>query len=243
MFGGIIEALGSVVAVRPGGAAVRLEVDLRDLPVAPGGAGALAGLARGASVAVNGACLTLAEARGTVGGFDVIPETWKLTNLSRLRVGDRVNLERALRLGDRIDGHLVQGHVDGLARIESIDRAGGEWRLWFTAPEDLRPYLVPKGSVTLDGVSLTLAGAAAAGGGLTPVEASAAAPGRYAVALIPTTLERTTLGQRRAGDELNLETDVVARIVVQRFEQLMGGAGTRPEGVTWDTLRAAGFVS
>jgi len=155
-------------------------------------------LPHGASVAVNGVCLTIAEHRDKAAGFDVIPETLRRTNLGRLAPGGRVNLERSLRVGDRSDGHFVQGHVDGTGRVVAIDRAAGEWLLWTATPDNLRPYIVEKGSITIDGVSLTIA---------------AVKPDRFAVALIPTTLERTTLGALAVGGRVNLETDILARTV------------------------------
>ena len=179
----------------------------------------------GASVAVNGACLTLAALRGTDGEFDVVPETWERTTLRTLRPRDSVNLERSLRLGDRIDGHFVQGHVDGTAAVEAVDRAGGEWRLHLRTDPALAPYLVAKGSVAVDGVSLTIVDAA---------------EGRFSVALIPTTLERTVLGTRRPGDLVNIETDILARLIVRRLDQLLADGGTR--GLTLERLAAAGFL-
>jgi riboflavin synthase len=219
MFSGIIESLGTVVAVRPAPseltAATRIEIDggalLRDLPA-------------GASVAVNGACLTLAQPASTAAAFDVIPETLSRTNLSRLAVGHRVNLERSLRLGDRIDGHFVQGHVDGLGVLRRIDRAGQEYKLWIDPPVRLMPCMIEKGSVALDGVSLTIVDLDGAG---------------FSVALIPTTLERTTLGGRRPGDALNIETDVLARLVLRQVDEMLSGRARA--GVTWQQLQAAGF--
>ena len=228
MFAGIIEKVGRVVGVREtrtptGERALRLELEL---------AGLLDGLQLGASVAVNGACLTLAEQRPPIGGFDVIPETWQATTLSDLRAGAAVNLERALRVGDRIDGHFVQGHVDGVGTVDSLEQRGGEFKLWVRAPEELSPYIVRKGSIAIDGVSLTV----------VDVE-----PPRFSVALIPTTLNDTVLRDRQAGSRVNLETDILARIVVARLGALLPGAehGTSPApaGVSWEQLREGGFAS
>lgn len=227
MFAGIVENLGIVTGLHDrGGGPVRLDIR----PHAP----IFDELPLGASVAVNGACLTLASRADGIGGFDVIPETWRATNLHRLGVGDRVNLERSLRVGDRIDGHFVQGHVDGLAAVDEVDTRDGEWKLWTRIDERIRAYLVRKGSVTLDGVSLTI----------VDVE-----PTRFSVALIPTTLEHTTLGDRRAGDLLNIESDILARMLVARMDAMLGGAlpreteRTAKPGITWDTLRDAGYVA
>jgi riboflavin synthase len=188
----------------------------------------LSGVPLGASVAVNGVCLTLAEQNGPIGGFDVIPETWRLTNLSQLSQGDWVNLERSLRVGDRIDGHFVQGHVDGVGTVERIER-GGEWRVLLRADEALARFIVRKGSIALDGVSLTVVDAAG---------------GQFSVALIPTTLERTTLGALRVGGRVNIETDILARMIVARVDALLSGAASEQRrGVTKELLRQSGFAS
>lgn len=230
MFAGIVERVCRVVSVRRSGgdgdgpdarpqSAVRLEIELRDL---------LDGLPLGASVAINGVCLTLAEHRGSIGGFDVVPETWRLTNLRTLQSGHRVNAERALRVGDRIDGHFVQGHVDGLGKIDRIERGGGEYKVWVAAADELMPYIVRKGSIALDGISLTVA----------EVDGN-----RFSVALIPTTLERTILDGRQAGDLINIETDILARLVVSRLEAFVSGKGSRSgDGLTWERLQESGFL-
>ena len=190
MFTGIVEGTGTVVAlaVAAGGGA-RLAVE----------APFLAGdLRLGESVAVNGCCLTVAEP--TPGGFaaDLVAETLRRTALGGLAAGARVNLERPMTLGGRLGGHLVQGHVDGVARI--LDRApvGGGEEVRVELPPDLERYVVEKGSIAVDGVSLTVAGVG---------------PGWFAVALVPHTLEVTTLGRRRPGDPVQLEVDVVAKYV------------------------------
>jgi riboflavin synthase len=220
MFAGIIERVGKVAAVRPGKDAVRLEVDLGDL---------LVDLALGASVAINGVCLTLADRRGAVGGFDVVPETWRVTGLSSLQAGDPVNAERSLRVGDRLDGHFVQGHVDGVGKVERIEREQSGYKVWVSAGADLMRYLVRKGSVALDGTSLTI----------VDVEKN-----RFSVVLIPTTRERTVLGVRRPGDSVNIETDILARLVVSRLEGLTGGNAdaTAGDGLTWRRLQESGFL-
>ena len=224
MFAGIIERVCTVDRVQSGAQSMRLEIRLG--PLADG-------LTPGASVAVNGVCLTLTEQRGGIGAFDVVPETWRLTTLADLRPGDRVNAERALRLGDRIDGHFVQGHVDGVGRVRAVRRAGSEYVLSICPPDELRPYIVRKGSITLDGTSLTIA---------------AVGPGEFSVALIPTTLERTVLAERRPGDRVNIETDILARMIVQRLDALLQ-AGASPDaarqpsaGLTLDRLRESGFA-
>jgi riboflavin synthase len=210
MFTGLVEALGTVrgvQSVRSGRSLIIAEPAL-----APE-------LAIGDSVAINGACLTVVERDRETFRFQAGPETLLRTNLGELATGDRVNLERALHLGDRLGGHLVQGHVDGMGRITDRHRQG-EWEVvWFSCPAALAEQMVSKGSVAVDGVSLTLVDVAAEG---------------FSVALIPHTLERTTLGFKAAGATVNLETDLLAKYV---WKCLRGG------GVNLDTLRQAGFVS
>ena len=195
MFTGIVEELGEVVAVEPQTDAVRLTLH---------GPLVTADAVHGASIAVNGVCLTVVGLTGD-GSFtaDVMQETLTRSSLGALAVGSRVNLERPVTLADRLGGHLVQGHVDGTGAI--VDRTPGEhWEVVrISLPEDLGRYVVEKGSVTVDGVSLTV------------VEVGA---DWFTVSLIPTTLELTTLGQKKMGDLVNLEVDVIAKYV----EKLMG---------------------
>lgn len=159
----------------------------------------------GESIAVNGVCLTVAEQRPGELGFDVVKETLECTNLGMLSEGDPVHVERSLRLGDRLSGHFVLGHVDGTARLVE-QGAGGqdEWRLKLECSADLARYLTPKGSIALDGVSLTLA---------------AVHGNRFEVALIPTTLQITALGRRPVGWPFNLEADVLTKTVVAWLER------------------------
>ncbi len=195
MFTGLVETLGSVRDVSSDGTGTLLRIDAPaiadDAPL-------------GASVAVNGVCLTIVAADAQSLSFQAGPETLKLTNLGELRAGMKVNLERSLRLGDRLGGHLVQGHVDGIARIDRREPQG-EWEtVWFTCAPNLTRQMIRKGSITLDGVSLTL------------VEV---ADGRFSVALIPHTLAITTLGFKQAGDSVNLEIDMFAKYVFKCLEQ------------------------
>jgi riboflavin synthase len=203
MFTGIVEGTGVVagLAVAPDGGGARLEVE------APWLAG---GLRLGESVAVNGCCLTVAEPAAAGFAADLVAETLRRTALGTLTPGARVNLERPLALGGRLGGHLVQGHVDGVSRVlggaggapsaplvpRADARAGRELRI--ELPRNLQRYLVEKGSIAVDGVSLTVAGVG---------------PGWFAVALVPHTLAVTTLGRRRPGDLVQLEVDVVAKYV------------------------------
>lgn len=197
MFTGIIEELGEVVAVDPDGDSARITVRG---PLAVGDA------ASGSSIAVNGACLTVTELKNEEFTADVMKETLDRTALGALRPGSPVNLERPLRLSDRLGGHLVQGHVDGVGRILSRE-PGDHWDLLTVAlPAPLSRYVAEKGSIAVDGVSLTV------------VEARTES---FTVALIPTTLELTTLGRGGPGDPVNIEVDVVAKYV----ERLRSGGG------------------
>ncbi len=222
MFTGIIETVAEIVTARPGSAvagastgAMRLELRLGRM---------LDEIRDGASVAVNGVCLTLAGRRGEIACFDVVPETWQRSNLRLLRPGDAVNIERALRMGDRLDGHFVQGHVDAIGRLDSIDRAGAEWKLWVALAAEPLTYIAAKGSVAIDGISLTV----------VDVESE-----RFSVAIIPTTLRETNLSRRAPGDQLNIETDYLARLVIGRLMAPRATGG----GLTLDKLRDAGFAT
>ncbi len=155
-------------------------------------------VAPGDSVAVAGACLTVVERQPRRLAFDCTPETLARTRLGRLEPGAPVNLEPALRLGDPVGGHLVQGHVDAIGRVRTVAPDGNGRRVWFDAPEAVLRYCVEKGSVAVDGVSLTVAGLDDRG---------------FEVALIPHTLGATTLGALEAGDEVDLEADVLAKLV------------------------------
>jgi riboflavin synthase len=212
MFTGIIQHVGQVRVVRPGGGALELAIDLGPLAEA---------LAVGASVAVDGACLTAAAIDEAVARFDVGAETLAVTTLKSLRAGDRVNLERALRVGDGLDGHWVQGHVDGTAAVAAV-RQAPQWVIEFAAEKSLTDAMVPKGSIAIDGVSLTLVDVA---------------DGRFSVALIPATLEATTLGQCRSGQKVNIETDILGKYVRRALGEAGGGGG-----LTLEKLRQAGFV-
>ncbi len=219
MFAGIIEQTGRIVALERGPDAARLRI------AAPA---FFAGVRPGASVAVSGVCLTVVDCADDEAGFDVVPETLAKTTLGALRPGDGVNLEHSLRAGAPIDGHFVQGHVEGVGTVVRIDRSEG-YVLWTQVPEALMPAIVPKGSIAIDGVSLTV------------VQVDRAAHS-FSVALIPTTLERTTLGAAREGSRVNIETDILARIVVEQLRAMGLGQQASTSGVTLEKLRSAGFV-
>jgi riboflavin synthase len=205
VFTGIVEELGTVTAVEPGSGGARLAVRgplvTRDAK-------------HGDSIAVNGVCLTVVEVSDDGFTVDVVDETLRRSSLAGVRAGDRVNLERAMALGDRLGGHIVQGHVDGTGTVREI---GEDGLTRFDLPGHLARYLVEKGSVTVDGVSLTV------------VDADADS---FSVALIPTTKELTTLGLRQVGDTTNIEVDVLAkhveRLATPHLEALDAQQRARP---------------
>jgi riboflavin synthase len=194
VFSGIVEEMGAVARFDGARLEIRARKALEDLQVSE-------------SIAVAGVCLTVVARYE--GGFavDVVPETLSRTNLGQLRPGAHVNLERSLALGGRIGGHLVQGHVDGLATITSIDADGNSLRISFKAPASIMKFVVKKGFVALDGVSLTVAGRTKAG---------------FSIALIPHTREITTFGERKVGDTVNVEVDMTAKYVEQLVEAYLG---------------------
>lgn len=191
MFTGIVEELGIVRAVTGARATRRLDVVASMT---------LEGSDLGASVAINGVCLTVVERKPDGFAFDIGPETLERTALSGLVVGDRVNLERPLRLGAALGGHLVLGHVDGVAVVTDVSRVESTARVRFSLPGDLAPLLVPKGSVAVDGVSLTVAALDDSG---------------FEVMLIPHTLEVTNLARLERGRAVNIETDVIGKYVLR----------------------------
>lgn len=189
MFTGIVRERGTVAAIDGGEAGVRLRIDAPETA---------AQAAVGDSVAINGVCLTVTERNGTSLSFDAVPETLSRTALGRLAAGSAVNLEPALRAGEPLGGHYVQGHVDGVGRVRSIEPEGDGVRLAVETPAELLRYCVEKGSITVEGVSLTIAALRDHG---------------FEVALIPHTLAETTLATLAPGDPVNLEADVLAKYV------------------------------
>jgi len=195
MFTGLIETVGTIRSVRRSSGSAALVVE-SDLPVEH--------MADGESVAVQGACLTVVRREPPRFQATAVAETLRLTTLGALRAGSRVNLERSLRLSDRLGGHLVQGHVDGTARVLEVRARADDWRVRIETPPALARFVARKGSIAVDGVSLTVAEVDAGG---------------FEVALIPETLARTTLRDLRSGGHVNLEVDLIARYL----ESLMGG--------------------
>ncbi len=198
MFTGLVESVGSVVLFRRRGEYYELSIRSEDI----GGA-----LLPGQSVAVSGACLTVSSRKGILFSADILPETVKKTKFSTLRPGARVNLERALSAQGRFDGHMVTGHIDGTARVEGISRGTEGHILTLHIPDDLGALVVPRGSISVDGVSLTVA------------EFDS---GLCRISIIPTTLKATTLGELQTGDRVNIETDILGKYVFRYFEGKTG---------------------
>ncbi len=214
MFTGLVSDVGVVERIAPRQGGVRLTLRPAQL--------AADALALGESVACSGACLTVVERGGGLVSFDAVPETLARTTLGGWRAGSRVNLERSVAMGDRLGGHLVQGHVDAVGEVLRRVPEGQGARLTISLPPAIGPLVAEKGSVAVDGVSLTVA---------------AASRDRFEVALIPDTLARTTLGEVEVGAQVNLEADLVARYVARLFAW-MGGSGG---GISGADLRRWGY--
>ena len=180
-------------------------------------------VAIGDSVAVNGVCLTAVRVSGGSVCFDVSGETLEKSSLGGVGAGNLVNIERAMRADSRFGGHIVQGHVDGVAKVSGVERKGDFWRISVRVGGELLDQIVEKGSVALEGISLTVASIAG---------------DELSVAVIPQTWENTNLSGKRVGDELNIETDIIAKIVAKQFEKAYG---KKKESLTVDKLREMGF--
>ncbi|OUO94614.1 riboflavin synthase [Cloacibacillus sp. An23] len=220
MFTGLIETVGSITAITPLGDVT--ELTIRAPEIAPE-------LRRGDSVAVSGACQTVTFIDASSFKVQMMPETLKRTKLGVLRTGSRVNLERAMRLDTRVDGHLVAGHVDGTATVTRVDELEQTKKIYFSAGAELLGEIVEKGSVTVDGVSLTV------------IDAE---PDFFSVGVIPTTLADTTLGSLRAGDVVNIETDMIGKYVKKFVEAALGEkkeGGKMKNSLTWDKLSEYGW--
>jgi riboflavin synthase len=212
MFTGIIEEVGTVEVMETRAAGARLRLQCHAV---------LDGTGEGASISVNGVCLTVVDLRETSFAADATPETMRRSNLGDLRRGSQVNLERSLSPGGRLGGHIVQGHVDGTGDLVSLEALGdGNWWLKVRVPSELERYFVEKGSVAIDGISLTIASVDA---------------GVVSVSIIPHTYQNTNLRSRRSGDRLNLECDILAKYV----EKLLSARETK--GLTIERLKDLGY--
>jgi riboflavin synthase len=190
MFTGLVEEVGTIRSVASVGEGARVTIAASTV---------LGDVEMGASIAVNGCCLTVVEWGDDWWSADAVPETMDRTNLGGLAPGDPVNLERPLAADGRYGGHVVQGHVDGTGEVHSIEELDdGSWRFTFTLPSELADYVVEKGSIAVDGISLTVA---------------AVTPSTFSIAIIPHTFAVTAMGQRSVGDTVNLEADVLAKYV------------------------------
>jgi len=214
MFTGLIETVGELVSIERRGASGSLTVKT-SLP--------LAEIAIGASIAVNGACLTVVKKGGGAITFDISPETIDRTGFKNLKGGSPLNLERAMRLSDRLDGHLVSGHVDCVATVSERREMAGNIVFSFRFPADFARYIAAKGSVAIDGISLTV---------------NSVGTDSFSVNVIPHTASRTTLLERRVGDQVNIETDLLCRYL----ERLLAGKDGQQGGVTLDLLAKSGFM-
>lgn len=217
MFTGLVEARGRVERLTKalGSAVLRISAPFAD------------SLEHGESVSVNGICLTVTKLLPGAFETQAVERTVRMTTLGRWRAGDPVNLERALRAGDRIGGHIVTGHVDGVARIAALTPAAGVRDIVIEVPEKLLPHLVERGSVAVDGVSLTVAAVDGV---------------RVTISLIPETLASTTAGRYRVGQEVNVETDVVAKYRESTRLDAGSDAETKTAGITIERLRELGFT-
>jgi len=219
MFTGLIEAICKVTSVRPAAGPPKgglLTVDLGNLATDS---------KVGDSIAINGACLTIARLDGNLATFDISPETLARTALGRLTASSQVNVERAMKPTDRFGGHFVQGHIDDIATIKAIERKGEFADIKFAASPKLLDFMVVKGSVAVDGISLTVAG----------IDQDS-----FTVAIIPQTLKKTTLGMAKIGDMVNIETDIIVKTIKKQLESILGGVSQR-HTLTAEKLRQLGF--
>jgi riboflavin synthase len=195
MFTGLIKEIGTIQSLKPQGKGLRLGVQTHQAEFKE--------LSIDESIAINGACQTVVQCSPHYFEVDTVEETLKKTTLGRLKVGQKVNLERALQLSDRLGGHLVQGHVDTVGRIDSLQKQTTGWEFKISFPDEFQPYIVPVGSIAIDGISLTVA---------EVYEHS------FKVAIIPYTFENTTLVEKHAGDDVNLEFDLIGKYIAKQLQ-------------------------
>ncbi len=213
MFTGLIEAVCRVTEVRPDRGCLRLTIDLQGLA---------AESSIGDSIAVNGACLTSTSLKNTIAPFDVSAETLAKPTIGKLKPGSLVNADRALKPTDRIGGHFVQGHVDATAKIKTIDKKNDFADITFTASPELLDQMIPKGSVAVDGVSLTIA----------KLDSTS-----FTVAIIPQTWQDTNFTTAKVGDTVNIETDIITKTIKKQLEKIL----PQSRGLTAEKLKELGF--
>jgi len=221
MFTGIIEGLGTITTIKPLGPAKRFIIDADFI---------LEKTRVGDSIAVNGACLTVVGISGKRFEVDLSPETLSKTTFDRVKAGERINIERALKLSDRIDGHLVSGHIDGIGIIQKREALGNSIRITVAVSDTLLRYMIPKGSVAVDGISLTI---------------NRCGENGFDVSIIPHTAKLTTIGFKKNGDSVNIETDMVGKYIerfmmdkTDRTEQQKTGKSS----IGLDFLEKTGFL-
>jgi len=213
MFTGLIETICIVKSASRAGDSMVLTIDL----------GVLSEECKtGESIAINGACLTIARLQGSLASFDVSAETLAKSTLGKLKPSSEVNLERSLKANDRFEGHFVLGHVEGTARIDAIDKSGEFAIIKFAAKAELLDAIIVKGSVAIDGISLTIA---------------CVDPNSFSVSLIPETLKRTTLGKAKIGDLVNIETDIIVKTIKRQLDEIL----PKKQGLTAEKLRQLGY--
>jgi riboflavin synthase len=222
MFTGLIEAVCRVKSAHVTGGGVRLSIDLGKLALAGNKRGQADESKIGDSIAINGVCLTVAKLRGNLADFDVSGETLRKSALGRLKPGSEVNTELAMKASSRFGGHFVEGHIDGTATIKAIEKHGRFADIRFAASPELLEQMVAKGSVAVDGISLTTADINENG---------------FTVVLIPETLEKTTLGKAKIGDVVNIETDIIAKIIKKQVDKILPSV----EKLSVERLKELGF--
>ena len=214
MFTGIIEHLGKVKQVKLQADSAIIVVDIGPLSD---------DVSLGDSIAINGACLTVTQIKDSDVYFDVSTETLNMTAIGKLKMSDKVNIERSLKMGDQLGGHFVTGHVDGVGTINKVENKPGQCTVWFSVSKELANMMIKKGSVSIDGISLTI------------VEIR---EGLFSVALIPYTLEVTTLGFKKAGEQVNIETDMLGKWV----KRILTTNDSTTSGITEEMLKEKGFL-
>jgi riboflavin synthase len=214
MFTGWVQKTGTLLAreISDGSGRLSLQTDRWDSPPV-----------QGESISVQGVCLTLVEFGGSVLRFDVLRETFERSSIGQKKIGQRLNLERALRMGDALGGHIVTGHVDGVGRVRGLKRIGRDWAVEIECEQHLLADMVPKGSIACDGVSLTI------------VDLN---DHSFVVHIIPHTRETTSFSELKIGESVNLETDVLGKYV----RRILAG-GSQKKSVTWESLKKAGFMA
>ena len=221
MFTGLIETIGIISAIHPRGDVWQIDIEAPKIAVE---------LRLGDSISVSGACSTVVRSDNRSFSIEIMEETRKKTKLGNLKSGSAVNLERAMRVDSRLDGHIVSGHIDGLARVEKIETYPETRKYYFSAGQDLISGIVSKGSVAIDGISLTV------------IDVTT---NNFSVGIIPTTISETTLSELKEGDAVNIETDILGKYITKflktRFSDTAEG-GEMKNSLTWDKLVKYGWV-